>query len=90
MLNIKQSEIEEFFEKYLKLFGIVKATYVTNRYLKNVLKISPEVLRSKKMPQDIKDIKNILILKFKKLIQKAVKEGIIEKVPYGHVLIKSE
>ena len=59
MFDIKQSEIEEFFEKYLKVFGMVKATYVTNRYLRNVLKISPEVLRGKKIPQDIKEVKNL-------------------------------
>jgi hypothetical protein len=67
---------------------MIKVTYVTNRYFRNVLKISPEILRSKKKPQEIIEAKKLLISEFKKITQKARKEGIIEKVPYGYVLIE--
>lgn len=88
MSNTQFTRLQEFFEWYLTTFKMVKATYLANRYMKEVLKIPSETLRSRKKTIEFTEMKKKLIKEFEKLIRKAKKENRIEKVEYGYVLVR--
>ena len=87
MLNKKKDRTKEFFEWYLSEFKMVKANYLTNRYLKEWISIPSETLRMKKKPKELIEAKKNLDTFFKSLIQKAQREGRIESIEKGRYIL---
>lgn len=69
MLDLNQYNLTDFFLKYIKIYKTFKASFIANRFMKDIMKIDPDLLRAKKKDIETIEIKNDLIRMFKKIIK---------------------
>jgi len=89
MLDEKQDRTKELFDWYLEEFKLIKAQFLTNRYLKDWIGIPSETLKKKKKPKELSESIEKLNIRFKDLIKQARKSGKIENIGKSrYILIK--
>ncbi|MHA1885479.1 MAG: hypothetical protein ACW96S_10530 [Promethearchaeota archaeon] len=80
---LKLSNLKSFYDWYLNKFNLINKNYVANRFMKDVLKINPKILKMKGKNKELKDFIKYIRDEFGSIIRSEVKKKHIKKIEYS-------